>query len=416
MAFLEKIFGAVSPRAFAVRLWDGTMLPASPGQATHFTLRIQHPGALRRMFWSPTELSLGEAYVYDDYDIEGDVEMALSVGLGLLGKARAWGEILRLRSLLMRLPAAGPPHVSLAPQLRGKVHSQARDRCAVRYHYDVSNEFYSLFLDQRMIYSCARFAGPQEDLDKAQQRKLENICRALRLQPGERFLDIGCGWGGLILYAAQNFGVKALGITLSERQAEWARERVRQAGLESRCRVENLDYRDLKEVAAFDKVASIGMVEHVGAKQLPRYFERIKRLLRPGGAFLNSGISRPVSEPSHRPASFTDTYVFPDGELEPVSEMLAEAETAGFEVRASENLREQYGLTLRHWVRRLEKHAEEACRIIDPRTYRVWRLYMAGSAARFFAGSLHVFETLLTRTGEGHGPLAASRWPADAEG
>jgi cyclopropane-fatty-acyl-phospholipid synthase len=257
-----------------------------------------------------------------------------------------------------------------------------------------------LFLDSRMIYSTACFARPEDDLDTAQLQKLEKICRTLQLQAGERFLDIGCGWGGLIVHAAQNFGVRALGITLSEKQAQMARERIRAAGLDDRCRVEICDYRDLKETAGFDKIASDGMVEHVGAKQLPEYFGRVWRLLRPGGKFLNCGISRPVNEPAHRAASFTDAYVFPDGELEPIHEMLRAAEMTGFEVCSTENLREHYGLTLRHWVHRLESHADEARRVTDDVTYRVWRLYMAGSAERFMAGKLHVFQTLLVKTAE----------------
>jgi cyclopropane-fatty-acyl-phospholipid synthase len=371
------------------------VMPPSARQPARFTLVIQHPAALHRMFWSPSELALGEAYIHDDFDIEGDAEAAMAVGLELLNRPHMAKNAMRLRLLLMRLPRTALLKAHRASGLHGKLHSRERDSGAIRFHYDVSNEFYSLFLDRRMIYSCARFASPQEDLDAAQERKLDAICRALQLQPGERFLDIGCGWGGLMLYAAQNFGVRAHGITLSQRQAEWAREGIRRAGLEEQCRVEICDYRDLEVGVPFDKIASIGMVEHVGAKQLPDYFACVRRLLRSGGAFFNSGISRPVSEPSERRGSFVSAYVFPDGELEPIHEMLAAAEGVGFEVRSTENLREHYGWTLRHWVRRLEQHVDEACRISDRLTYRIWRLYMAGSAARFFSGHLHLFQSLL---------------------
>jgi cyclopropane-fatty-acyl-phospholipid synthase len=397
--FLDEVLSDAYPRAFAIRLWEGSMLPATEGQPTRFTLVIRNPGALRRIFSSPTELSLGEAYIYDDCDIEGDIESAVRFGIFLM-HTRTLRERLRIGSLLLRLPDTSPAHEQRTPRMRGALHSKERDRSAIRYHYDVSNEFYALFLDTRMIYSTACFACPENDLDTAQLNKLENICRALQLQAGERFLDIGCGWGGLIIHAVQNFRVKALGITLSQQQARLTRERIRAAGLDDRCRVEICDYRDLKETTGFDKIASVGMVEHVGAKRLPEYFRRIWRLLSQDGAFLNSGISRPPDEPAHRAGSFTDAYVFPDGDLEPIHEMLRAAEMAAFEVRSTENLREHYGLTLRHWVRRLESHADEARRATDDVTYRVWRLYMAGSAARFMAGSLHVFQTLLVKTAE----------------
>lgn len=398
--FLNEALSSVYPRDFAIRLWEGSVIPATEGHPTRFTLVIQHPGALRQMFSSPTELALGEAYIYDDCDIEGDIESAVCFGSWLM-RPYTLRECLRIGSLLLRLPDNSPSHERRPPRLRGSLHSRGRDRSAIRYHYDVSNEFYELFLDSRMIYSTAYFACPEDDFDTAQLHKLERICSALQLQAGERFLDIGCGWGGLVIHAAQNFGIKALGITLSQQQARLARERIHEAGLDDRCRVEICDYRDLNEIAGFDKIASVGMVEHVGAKQLPEYFRRIGRLLRPGGAFLNCGISRPSDEPAQRFGSFTDAYVFPDGELEPIHEILHAAEMAAFEVRSTENLREHYGLTLRHWVRRLESHADEARRATDDVTYRVWRLYMAGSAARFMAGSLHAFQTLLVKTAEG---------------
>ena len=398
LIFLQNVLNGIHPRVFAVRLWDGATIAATEGQPTRFTLVIQHPGALRQMFSSPTEVSLGEAYIYNNYDVEGDIEAAVRFGIQLM-HTHTFLQRLQLGSLLLNLPAP-PTHEHRAPQLRGGLHSKERDRSAIQYHYDVSNEFYALFLDSRMIYSTACFARPEDDLDTAQLRKLEKVCRTLQLEAGERFLDIGCGWGGLIIHAAQNFGVKALGITLSEQQARLARERIRAAGLEDRCHVQICDYRDLRETAGFDKIASVGMVEHVGAKQLPEYFRCIRQLLPPGGALLNSGISRPSDEPAHRTGSFTDAYVFPDGELEPIHEMFYAAEMAGFEVRSTENLREHYGLTLRHWVRRLENHADEARRITDEVTYRVWRLYMAGSAARFMAGRLHVFQSLLVKTAE----------------
>jgi cyclopropane-fatty-acyl-phospholipid synthase len=305
--------------------------------------------------------------------------------------------------MLMKLSArdSRPPQAGRAAKLGGTLHSRERDRRAVRYHYDVSNEFYQLFLGTKMIYSEAYFGSPEDDLGSAETQQLERICRALRLQKGERLLDIGCGWGGLMIYAAQNFGVETLGVTLSERQAELAGQRIREAGLAERCRVEIRDYRDLDEQESFDKIASVGMVEHVGAAQQPDYFARAWKYLRPGGAFFLSGISRLFSVPAKRSDSFIEAYVFPDGELAPIHETLRAAEKAGFEVRSCEGMREHYGLTLRHWVRRLESHAEEARRLTDEATYRVWRIYMAGSAARFMAGAQNVHQTLLVKLGKG---------------
>ncbi len=397
LAFLEEVLRDIHPRTFAVRLWDGTIMPPATGQPARFTLVIRHPGALRRMFESPSELRLGEAYIYNDFDIEGDIELAARLGQWLAAQGLSMRDRLRLRSLLTALPDTSPPHDHREARLQGKVHSKVRDRSAIRYHYDVSNEFYALFLDRRMVYSTACFSRPEDDLDTAQLRKLENICRALQLQKSERFLDIGCGWGGLIIHAARNFGVEALGITLSEQQAELAQERIRMAGLQRCCRVEVRDYRDLEKAGAFDKIASVGMAEHVGAEQLQKYFAHIWELLRLGGTFFNSCISRPVNEPRHREDSFTEAYVFPDGELVPIHEVLASAETAGFEVRSTENMRNHYALTLRHWVHRLEDQADKARTITDDIFYRVWRLYMAGSAARFLTGKLHVYQTLLSK-------------------
>ncbi len=412
LALLDALLAGVHPRSFAVRLWNSAVIPATAGHPARFTLFIHSPGVLRRMFEAPTEVSLGEAYLYDDCDIEGDVESAVRLGQRLIAQRYGLRERLRLRSLLRRLPQEVPVTARGGPQLTGKLRSKDRDRAAIRYHYDLSNDFYALFLDRQMIYSSGYFARPDEDLDSAQTHKLESICRALDLRKGDRLLDIGCGWGGLILYAVQQFGVEALGITLSERQAELARERIRQAGLQERCRVEIRDYRDLDPQASFDKITSIGMVEHVGAKQLREYFSRVWGLLPAGGAFVNSGISRLVSEPAHPPASFSDAYVFPDGELEPLYEILGAAEMAGFELRSCHNLREHYALTLFHWLRRLEAHAEEARAATDDKTYRLWRLFMAGSALRFSEGKLQVFQSLLVKPGLSSKVLTRAPWEA----
>jgi cyclopropane-fatty-acyl-phospholipid synthase len=361
------------------------------------------------MFLSPSELALGEAYVDDDYDIEGDIEAAFDLADYLLGQERSLWQSLDLTARLRRMPGSDLLRTGLHPAgLPGPVHSKDRDRQAVRYHYDLPAEFYALWLDRRMVYSCAYFAKPEEDLETAQVRKLDYICRKLRLRPGERLLDIGCGWGGLIMHAAAHYGVEALGITLSEPQAELAQKRLRESELNDRGRVEVCDYRDLKHDQHYDKIVSVGMVEHVGEELLPEYFRRACSLLRPGGVFLNHGIAYSANYQRRGP-SFTDRYVFPDGELLPISTSLRAAELSGFEVRDVESLREHYALTLHHWVRRLEASAEEARRITNDATYRIWRLYMAGAAHGFRTARLNVYQTLLARPRQGDSGLPLTR-------
>jgi len=401
LSFLDCLVANYHPRDFEMRLWDGKSIAAEPGQSARFTLVINSPAALREMFRSPSELSLGEAYIYNDLEIEGDVEAAFRFAQFLIRQKFSVTERLRLAGLFRKLPSNdGSHHDEIpAPLIDGRIHSRERDRAAVRYHYDTSNEFFSLFLGKTMIYSEAYFEDGEHDLDRAQERQLDRICRALRLKQGERLLDIGCGWGSLIIHAVRNYGVKALGITLSQHQAELANRRIQEEGIGDSCNIEIRDYRDMDSAAAFDKISSIGMFEHVGRKMLAEYFQRACRLLRPGGVLMNSGISRPVDEPAKRPGSFIDKYVFPDGELIPVGEVAQEAENAGFEVRWVENLREQYGLTLRNWLSRLEQTQDDARRLAGDITYRIWRLYMAGSAARFFAGKLNTYQTLLVKRG-----------------
>ncbi len=423
-AVLADLFGPPDRRTFAVRLWDGSTDSPPPGQASRFTLVLRRPGALRRMLLPPSELALGEAYLRDDFDVEGELEAAVALGDTLAERLRSPAAVVRLVRRLRTLPADDLPpvgpngHARAAAHLVGLRHARRRDAAAVRYHYDVGNDFYALWLDRRMVYSCAYFPTGAEDLDTAQTAKLAHLCRKLRLQPGERLLDIGCGWGGLVQYAAERYGVQALGITLSGPQAALARARIAAAGLGDRCRVEVRDYRDLPRGAAFDKVVSIGMVEHVGRAKLPDYFATAYRLTRPGGLFLNHGIvgltsgaagwMRSAVERVWGRGTFIQRYVFPDGELVPPGEALRHAEAAGFEARDVEGLREHYALTLRHWVRRLEARHDEAAALAGEQTYRVWRLYMAGVAHSFTTGRLGVTQMLFSRpdaAGRTHLPL-----------
>src|SRR5262249_3089102 len=323
LSFLHDLFGHYRPRNFAVRLWDGTVWDAEPGHPASFTLVLKHPGALRKMFLPPNGLTLGEAYLYEDFDIEGELEAVLGLADSLIDRQWSETEQLRYGQALLSLPEVD----SLRPDPRegrvsGELHSPERDRQAVTYHYNVSNDFYALWLGKRMVYTCAYFAAPDEDLDTAQERKLDYICRKLRLRRGERFLDIGCGWGGLVMHAAQHYGVEALGVTLSRPQAELAGECIRRAGLADRCRVEGRDYRELDTPGGYDKIASVGMFEHVGEAQLPTYFGQAWRLLRDGGVFLNHGIASSATRPVHNGPSFTDRYVFPDIQVVPISTTL----------------------------------------------------------------------------------------------
>lgn len=399
----------------SVRLWDGTPWPdEAPRPAT---LVLKHPGALRAMFLKGTELALGEAYLYDDFDIEGNVEAAFGLAEALAQRVSGWRAWWKIARLLVKLPEK-PRQVQTVrgpARLRGKRHSLERDRQAIAYHYDVSNDFYRLFLDARMVYSCAYFASPQESLDAAQERKLDYICRKLRLKPGQRLLDIGCGWGALVMHAAQHYGVEATGITLSKPQAEFAADRIAEAGLADRCRVLVQDYREVPEGAPYDALVSVGMFEHVGEEKLPSYFRKAWALLKPQGVFLNHGIACNALVPRARGRTFSNTYVFPDGELVPISTTLRIAEESGFEVRDVESLREHYALTLRHWVHRLEARHQEALQYVDEPTYRVWRLFMSGSAHGFTVGRLNVYQALLVKPGPGGAsglPLQRADWYA----
>ena len=432
--FLDVLLKDYPRNDCQVRLWDGSLchpstpnLPSQPKpgclgapipgalgtpgaeKQPRFTLVFNHPGALREMFLSPSELALGETYIHGDFDIEGDIDAAFDLADYLLGQERSLREKLRLREQLHKLPTIAHERARL--RLVGAVHSKDRDRRAVCYHYDLPADFYALFLDRRMVYSCAYFATEDEDLDSAQVRKLDYICRKLRLHPGERLLDLGCGWGGMVMHAAAHYGVEAVGITLSARQAEVARKRLSEAGLKDCCRIEVLDYRDMNHREQYDKIVSIGMFEHVGEALLPEYFRRAWELLRPGGVFLNHGIAYSATYRRRGP-SFSDHYVFPDGELVPISTSLRAAEFSGFEVRDVESLREHYALTLRHWTQRLQAHSEEARRITDATTYRIWRLYMAGARHAFQSGRLNIYQALLAKPVNGRSglPLTRNDW------
>lgn len=414
LRILDQTLGRLDGAPVRVRLWDQTTWPAAPGDEAPL-IALARPSTLREMLLPGTERSLAQAFLTGAFDVEGDLETALSATLPLADVLAAPAAKARLARELVKLPRAPAearsPKVRRAAKLRGRRHSIARDKEAIRYHYDVSNEFFRLFLGPTMVYSCAYFERPDAPLDEAQTAKLDLVCRKLRLKPGQRLLDVGCGWGSLVMHAARHYGVDATGITLSERQAELAQRRIKEEGLEGSARVEIQDYRET--AGTYDAISSVGMFEHVGPEMLPTYFDHAMRLLRPGGTFLNHGIGSVGGVFKPKRSSFISTYVFPDGGLVPIDTTLAAAAGAGFEIRDVENLREHYAITLRHWVRGLEGAREEALRHVSEETYRVWRLYMSGSAASFARGDLGLYQTLLVKRhpdGRTDLPLTRADW------
>jgi cyclopropane-fatty-acyl-phospholipid synthase len=417
---LSEIFSECSLEKVGVRLWDGTPWPDERPRSA--VIALKHSEALNRMFLPGTEVGLAEAYLRNDFDVEGDIEAAFEIADFLLTHLGDWKRKLKLGGLLAALPSrnggstVGRAARRLLPRSLGKRHSFARDRHAVTFHYDVSNDFYRLWLDRRMVYSCAYFQSPNDDLDAAQEQKLDYICRKLRLRTGQRLLDIGCGWGALIIHATKHFGVRSEGINLNGPQAEWGRARIAEAGLTNEASIELRDYREIGANGSelYDAIVSVGMAEHVGRERLPDYFLAVHRALRPGGVFLNQAIGADIiARPDNRDGSFIEQYVFPDGDIPPLPIMLQAAESSGFEIRDVENLREHYALTLRHWLRRLEARYNDALRFVDETTYRTWRLYIAGSAHGFRRGHIAVYQTLLSKlgpSGQTNLPLRRGDW------
>src|SRR4051812_11795978 len=409
---LTALFGEPHERSFDIRFWDGS-IDRGNTLRPQFTMVLNRPASLRRMLFPPNELSIVESYLSGDVDIEGSMEAASNLADMIGNRLHSPGKVAKLVALVLQLPGKADDALADArfPERARKLgprHTPVRDAAAIHFHYDVGNSFYKLWLDKRLVYSCAYFRSEAESLDDAQLAKLDLICRKLRLKAGERMLDIGCGWGGLIMHAAEHYGVDATGITLSEKQASLAQERIEKAGLASRCRVAIRDYRTLADGDGYDKISSIGMVEHVGLSHLPVYFDSAYRALKPGGLFLNHGIvslgeARPRSVGEKifrkfwRADAFIDKYVFPDGKLTATSQAIGAAEAAGFEVRDVESLREHYAMTLRYWVKSLEEKTQDAIELVGPHTFRVWRLYMAASANAFATASINILQTLLAK-------------------
>ncbi len=406
-AAVALAFGPPAARHFAVKYWDGSVEPALG--RSRFTVVLAHPWSLRAMFSPPTEARLAEGYVRGAFDVEGDLEAATALAGPLRDRLGDPRMVVRLLAHVRALPAPPRRHdtpARLPTDARAAPrHSPARDRAAVRSHYDVGNDFYRLWLDERMVYSCAYFATPETTLDDAQRAKLDHVCRKLRLRPGERLLDVGCGWGALAIHAAAHYGVRATGVTLSAPQASLAEQRARDAGLADRVRVEVRDYRELSPDEPYDKIVSVGMFEHVGRNRMAAYFHALHRLLAPGGLFLNHAIIEAPARHGRgwlaalrrilwRPGGFIDRDVFPDGDLVTLALEIEAAEAAGFETRDVESLRPHYAATLRRWGRRLDARYDDAVRLTSEATARTWRLFMAASAHAFATGEIGIDQVL----------------------
>jgi cyclopropane-fatty-acyl-phospholipid synthase len=416
---LTRLFHRL-PFKLTLRLWNGDAVQVgatdSAAPESAFALVFRNPEVVCSAVLGRDPLRLAEAYFRGELDIEGDFFAALALKDHLEALQLSVGEQIGAAATALRLRALNadrrPAHIRWAPShgRTVKAHSKAENRDAIHFHYDVSNDFYALWLDRAMVYSCAYFENSAVDLDTAQVAKLDHICRKLSLQPGERFLDIGCGWGALVIHAAQRYGVHAHGVTLSPQQLKVAQERIAQAGLTDRVSVELLDYRDLPGESVYDKVASVGMFEHVGLKNLPVYFSTVHRLLKPHGLFLNHGITH-NSEGWQRSMSteFINRYVFPDGELDNISNIQHAMERAKFEIADVEALRPHYALTLRHWVARLEHNHERALQYVNEATYRVWRLYMTACALEFESGDIGIYQVLATKRAQGNLPVPLTR-------
>jgi cyclopropane-fatty-acyl-phospholipid synthase len=388
---VKEIERAFPERPFTIELWDGSRLPSTNDGGP--TFRARSEDALAYAVSAPGQLGLGRAYVAGAIEVDDMDEV-----IGLLNdwQPPPVNAATKARLITAAVRAAGlrrpPPAPKAEIHLRGRKHSSERDREAVRHHYDVGNEFFSLFLDESMTYSCAIFSRGAKTLEEAQETKLELVCSKLGLQPGERVLDVGCGWGSFVMHAAKRHGVEAVGITLSEPQAELARERVAAAGLSDEVEIRVQDYRELAG-ENFDAVASIGMVEHVGEAQIDLYAEQLASMLRPGGRLLNHGISR-LRHGNVEGGPFSERYVFPDGETLQVSRVILALERAGFIARHVEEFGADYAETLRHWIARLDENIVRAEEIAGSERLRVWRLYLRAARNGFEIDFTSVYQVL----------------------
>jgi cyclopropane-fatty-acyl-phospholipid synthase len=376
------------------------------------TLEVRTPRAVEYIASSPNQLGLARAYVAGDLEIHGDAYAALQRLYPLPLDHVTTGDKIKLARTFAGKALKRPTPPPQEAVLKGGRHSKRRDAEAIHHHYDVSNQFYSWVLGPSMAYTCAVFPDAEASLETAQYNKFDLVCRKLGLQPGMTLLDIGCGWGGMVMHAAEHYGVKAIGVTLSKEQAAFAQNAIKERGLEGRAEVRFSDYRDVPE-SGFDAISSIGLTEHIGRENYPSYFAFGYSKLKPLGRMLNHTITRPDdSEQSYYKNGFINRYVFPDGELSGPAHIMSVMNSAGFEIRHEENLREHYALTLKYWCENLENHWDEAVAEAGLGTARVWRLYMAASRLGFDLNTIQLHQTLGVKLGEGGASGFPYRGPA----
>ena len=396
---LATAFATVVPaeRRVGFKAYDGSSTGLIGAEVV---LEITNPRGVQYIASAPSQLGLARAYVTGDLEIHGDVYEALKRlyplpldHVSLVGRAK-------LAKRFVKDAISRPEPPAIERRLRGRRHSKGRDAQAIHHHYDVSNHFYSFVLGPSMAYTCAVFPTEDASLESAQEEKFDLVCRKLGLQPGQRLLDVGCGWGGMVLHAVKNYGVSAIGVTLSKRQAQWGQRAIEDAGLADKAQIRHSDYRDVRETG-FDAVSSIGLTEHIGRDNHPAYFSFLYGKVRPEGRLLNHCITRPNSLwPSHYKRSFINRYVFPDGELTPPGLIISEMNDAGWEIRHEENLREHYALTLKHWCENLERNWDACVAEAGEPTARVWRLYMAASRLGFDINTIQLHQVLGVKLGE----------------
>ena len=406
----------------SLKLWDGSRVPLGAQATSPLAITIANPGAIASMLRRPTLDRMIRHYAQGDIDLEGGTLIDLGHRLGDDAVRKRLRKVRKLRLARHLLPFLTAPGMPLTPtrdfgdKAEGAGRAQADNKDFITFHYDVGNDFYRLFLDEEMLYSCAYFANDGDSLEQAQTNKLDMICRKLRLKPGDRFLDIGCGWGGLVCHAVRHYGVQAHGITLSTAQLEIARQRVAERGLADRVTLEIRDYADLHDT--YDKIASIGMYEHIGIANIPAYLRCVRGHLAEDGLFLNHGITRRAPRPNvwgrtsfrARPEQRAlQQYIFPGGELDDIGHTVSALERAGFEVHDVEGWRWHYAQTTRIWCERLAARRPEAEKLVGAPTVRIWIAYLAGCSLAFERGSARIFQTLSSRSPKGKPPLPPTR-------